>query len=51
MHIRALEYAREGKEVPKDIEESVLFHCGPIMLQREDGSWSVIAAGPQHPPG
>ena len=46
MHIRALEYAREGKEVPKDIEESVLFHCGPIMLQREDGSWSVIAAGP-----
>lgn len=32
MHIRALEYAREGKEVPKDIEESVLFHCGPIML-------------------
>ncbi len=46
MHIRALELAREGKEVPGDIEGSVLFHCGPIMLQRDDGRWSVIAAGP-----
>jgi fumarate hydratase subunit beta len=46
MHIRAMEYVREGKEVPKDIEGSVLFHCGPIMLQRDDGRWSVIAAGP-----
>ena len=46
MHIRALEYVKEGKEVPADIEGSVLFHCGPIMLQKEDGSWLVIAAGP-----
>lgn len=46
MHIRALEYVKEGKEVPADIEGSVLFHCGPIMLQKEEGSWLVIAAGP-----
>jgi fumarate hydratase subunit beta len=46
MHIRALEYVKEGKEVPSDIEGSVLFHCGPIMRQREDGTWSVLAAGP-----
>jgi len=46
MHIRAMEYVKEGKEVPKDIEESVLFHCGPIMRQRDDGSWAVVAAGP-----
>ena len=46
MHIRAMEYVREGKEVPSDIEGSVLFHCGPIMRQNEDGSWSVVAAGP-----
>jgi fumarate hydratase subunit beta len=46
MHIRALEYVREGKAVPKDIDGSVVFHCGPIMVQKEDGSWSVIAAGP-----
>ena len=46
MHIRALELAKEGKEIPYDIEGSVLFHCGPIMVQREDGFWNVIAAGP-----
>lgn len=46
MHIRALEYDREGRPVPEDIRGSVLFHCGPIMVQKEDGSWSVIAAGP-----
>jgi fumarate hydratase subunit beta len=47
MHIRALRLADEGKEVPKDVEESVLYHCGPIMRQNaEDGSWSVVAAGP-----
>ena len=46
MHIRAMEYVKEGKEVPKDIEGSVLFHCGPIMRQRDDGTWAVVAAGP-----
>lgn len=46
LHIRALQYLEEGKDVPSDMYESVLFHCGPIMLQRDDGSWAVIAAGP-----
>lgn len=46
MHIRALEYVREGKDVPEDINGAVLYHCGPIMVQSEDGSWSVVAAGP-----
>ncbi|AMK13126.1 fumarate hydratase beta subunit [methanogenic archaeon mixed culture ISO4-G1] len=32
--------------MPKDLYGSALFHCGPIMVQREDGSWGVIAAGP-----
>ena len=41
-----MEYANEGKEVPKELEGCVLFHCGPIMKQRDDGSWSVLAAGP-----
>lgn len=45
MHIRALEYKKEGKEVPSCIENSVLFHCGPIMKKEESG-WSVVAAGP-----
>jgi len=46
MHIRALQYLKEGKEVPADIKGAVLFHCGPIMLQADDGHWRVIAAGP-----
>lgn len=46
MHIRALEYRKEGKDVPSDIEGSALFHCGPIMKQGDDGTWHVIAAGP-----
>lgn len=45
MHIRALEYLDEEKEVPKEIEGSVLYHCGPIMNESE-GIWEVISAGP-----
>ncbi len=30
---------------PVDLQGSVLYHCGPVMLQ-EDGKWKVKAAGP-----
>ena len=46
VHIRALEYAKEGKEVPDCLKDAVVFHCGPIMKQSDDGSWTPIAAGP-----
>lgn len=42
MHIRAL---REKKDVPKILNGSILYHCGPIMKESDDG-WDVIAAGP-----
>lgn len=45
MHMRAIEYTDEGKPVPKEINNSVLYHCGPIMV-REGDKWKVIAAGP-----
>jgi fumarate hydratase subunit beta len=45
MHMRALELARAGEPLPDGIEGSVLFHCGPIMVER-NGGWQVIAAGP-----
>jgi len=32
-------------EIPFDLENAVIYHCGPIM-ERIDGSWKVIAAGP-----
>ena len=46
MHIRALEYAKEGKPVPEGIEGATLFHCGPIMSKNDAGEWKVLAAGP-----
>ena len=46
MHIRALEYSEEGRDVPECLQGSVIFHCGPIMRQRDDGTWAVVAAGP-----
>ncbi len=46
MHLRALKYAAEGRGVPDGLQGAVLFHCGPIMRRREEGSWAVIAAGP-----
>lgn len=45
VHIRALEYLEEGKEVPVDFKDMALFHCGPIM-KKENEHWRVIAAGP-----
>lgn len=31
---------------PVDLSGGVLYHCGPVMLKDEQGSWSVKAAGP-----
>jgi len=45
MHIRALEYSKQGKPVPEEIKNSVLYHCGPIMVSEGKG-WRVVAAGP-----
>jgi fumarate hydratase subunit beta len=45
-HLRALEYAKEGKELPLDFKGLALFHCGPIVKQDEKGEWHVVAAGP-----
>jgi fumarate hydratase subunit beta len=44
-HLRALELREQGKEVPFDLEDGVLFHCGPIARGR-NGKWEIIAAGP-----
>jgi len=45
MHLRALEYASEGRELPFDLHGAVLCHCGP-MIRKEGSKWHVIAAGP-----
>lgn len=45
-HLRALEMAEEGKELPLDFKGLALYHCGPIVKQDESGEWHVVAAGP-----
>ena len=37
--------ASEESEIPFDLENAVIYHCGPIVRGAE-GSWEVIAAGP-----
>lgn len=31
---------------PIDMRDQVLYHCGPVMLQDQQGQWHVKAAGP-----
>jgi len=45
-HLKALELHEAGEEPPVDFRGAGVFHCGPIMRRREDGSWETVAAGP-----
>ncbi len=44
-HKRALEYAKQGKPRPLNLEGVALFHCGPVM-HKQDEQWVAVAAGP-----
>lgn len=44
-HKRALEYFKQGKSLPIDLEGLAVFHCGPIVKKKED-RWTIVAAGP-----
>lgn len=44
-HLRALEYQKEEKEMPVNLKDAAVFHCGPIM-QKENDLWHLVAAGP-----
>ncbi len=36
----------ERDEVKPYMEGTVIYHCGPVVSQADDGSWSFVAAGP-----
>ncbi|MBU1702348.1 MAG: fumarate hydratase C-terminal domain-containing protein [Candidatus Eisenbacteria bacterium] len=38
-------YLHDGGESPVDLNGSIIYHCGPVMVQ-ENGVWVVKAAGP-----
>jgi len=44
-HRRALDFHKEGKQLPINLEGLAVFHCGPIVVE-SDGKWNVVAAGP-----
>jgi len=43
-HRRALEYFKQGKQLPINLEGLVLYHCGPVM--KKNDKWVTVAAGP-----
>jgi len=44
-HRRALEYFRQGKPLPINLEGLAVFHCGPVV-SKEGEKWVAVAAGP-----
>jgi len=44
-HKRALQFYKDGKKLPIDLEGLAVFHCGPI-ISKEGEKWTVVAAGP-----
>ena len=44
-HRRALEFHKEGKALPVNLQGLAVFHCGPIVKKDYD-KWMVVAAGP-----
>lgn len=44
-HRRALEFYKEGKQLPINLEGLAVFHCGPLVKEEDEG-WRVVSAGP-----
>src|SRR4051812_6551917 len=41
-------YLHEGGELPPEVnlQDGIIYHCGPVMMKQEDGSYKCTAAGP-----
>lgn len=39
-------YLHEGNPSPVNLENQIIYHCGPVVLEKSDGSYEVKAAGP-----
>ncbi len=44
-HHRALDFHKEGKKLPLNLQGLAVFHCGPIVRKKGD-EWIIVAAGP-----
>ena len=41
-------YLHEGGKLPLgvNLRDGIMYHCGPVMMKQDDGSWKCTAAGP-----
>jgi len=41
-------YLHDGGKLPEGVSlrDGIIYHCGPVMLKQDDGSWKCTAAGP-----
>ena len=41
-------YLHEGGQLPPGVtlRDGILYHCGPVVMKQDDGSWKATAAGP-----
>jgi fumarate hydratase subunit beta len=41
-------YVHEGGQLPPgvNLRDGILYHCGPVVLKQDDGTWKATAAGP-----
>jgi fumarate hydratase subunit beta len=41
-------YLHEGGTLPEGVSfrDGILYHCGPVVMKQDDGSWKATAAGP-----
>jgi fumarate hydratase subunit beta len=44
-HRRALQYFKEDRPLPANLEGLAVFHCGPVVSKHKD-KWVAVAAGP-----
>jgi len=44
-HRRALEYFKQGKPLPINLDGLAVYHCGPVV-KKEDNKWIFVSAGP-----
>ncbi len=44
-HKRIMRYMAEKRKIPFSFEDSVLYHCGPLVRKIRD-EWVILAAGP-----
>lgn len=41
-------YLHEGGPLPAGVsfKDGIIYHCGPVMMKQDDGTWKCTAAGP-----